>query len=233
MTSNRTTTVLALCAVVILAIGAVTDIDMWLAHAMAGNGPVAFPLRHAWFAETVNHKYIKRIMIVLAACFILPVAYDLWRPRKRWDERLRLRMRLVALSALLVPLAVSLLKRLSYSHCPWDLVAFGGDEPYVRLLQPLIAGVPAGHCMPAGHASSALWLVSLAVFWLPEHPRKAALMGAAMLLLGFVIGWIQQLRGAHFLTHTLWSMWIACAIVSTMWRVAMRNKHYARLYQVS
>jgi membrane-associated PAP2 superfamily phosphatase len=224
---------LALSALVILALGAVTDIDMWLAHAMAGSGPVAFPLRHAWFAETVNHKYIKRIMIVLAVGFILPVAYDLWRPRSGWTDRLRLRMRIVALSALTVPLAVSLLKRLSYSHCPWDLVEFGGDEPYIRLLQPLIAGIPAGHCMPAGHASSALWLVSLAVFWLPEHPRKAAMMGAAMLMLGFVIGWIQQLRGAHFLTHTLWSMWIACAIVSTMWRVAVRKADYARLYQVS
>jgi membrane-associated PAP2 superfamily phosphatase len=24
---------------------------------------------------------------------------------------------------------------------------------------------------------------------------------------------MQQMRGAHFLTHTLWSAWIACAIV--------------------
>ncbi|UUZ50750.1 hypothetical protein LP420_14235 [Massilia sp. B-10] len=69
-------------------------------------------------------------------------------------------------------------------------------QPYVRLLDSVIVGVPAGHCMlRLGHASSELWLVSLAVFWLPEHPRKAALVGAALLLLGFVIGWIQQLRG--------------------------------------
>ena len=30
---------------------------------------------------------------------------------------------------------------------------------------------------------------------------------------GAASGWLQQMRGAHFLTHTLWSMWISCAIV--------------------
>jgi membrane-associated PAP2 superfamily phosphatase len=27
------------------------------------------------------------------------------------------------------------------------------------------------------------------------------------------VGYLQQLRGAHFMTHTLWSIWIACTIV--------------------
>jgi membrane-associated PAP2 superfamily phosphatase len=233
MTSSRINLILALCAGAILVLGSVTDIDMWLAHAMAGSGPVAFPLRHAWFAETLSHKYVRNLMIVLGLCAVLPVLYDLRRPVARWSAHFRLRLRVVALSAVVVPGVVSVMKRLSFSHCPWDMAGFGGVQPYVRLLDSMIAGVPAGHCMPAGHASSELWLVSLAVFWLPEHPRKAAMVGAALLLLGFVIGWIQQLRGAHFLTHTLWSMWIACALVVTIWRLATRKRSYLQQVQVS
>ncbi|UUZ57577.1 hypothetical protein LP419_13670 [Massilia sp. H-1] len=48
-----------------------------------------------------------------------------------------------------------------------------------------------------------------------------------------MIGWIQQLRGAHFLTHTLWSMWIACALVITVWRVATRKRSYLQQVQVN
>jgi membrane-associated PAP2 superfamily phosphatase len=67
--------------------------------------------------------------------------------------------------------------------------------------------------LPAGHASSALWLVALAVYWLPDRPSAARLAAAAAIVFGAVVGFLQQLRGAHFLTHTLWSVWIACAIV--------------------
>ena len=67
--------------------------------------------------------------------------------------------------------------------------------------------------MPAGHASSALWLLALAVYWLPDRPRAARLAAVASIVFGVVVGVMQQLRGAHFLTHTLWSIWIASAIV--------------------
>jgi len=36
------------------------------------------------------------------------------------------------------------------------------------------------------------------------------------MLLGAALGWIQQMRGAHFLTHTLWSMWIAGSFIVTL-----------------
>ncbi|WP_373887845.1 phosphatase PAP2 family protein [Massilia sp. BSC265] len=70
-----------------------------------------------------------------------------------------------------------------------------------------------GHCLPAGHASSALWLVSLVVVWLPGPGRRAGRACCVALVPGLALGWMQQMRGAHFLTHTLWSAWIACAIV--------------------
>ena len=73
-----------------------------------------------------------------------------------------------------------------------------------------------GHCFPAGHASSVLWMISFGAFWLPRHPRRAAAVAGALLVFGVGVGWVQQLRGAHFVTHTLWSVWLACAIVGTL-----------------
>lgn len=227
MTFKRVALLLAGCAAAIAILGGLTDADLLLAHAMAGAGGAPFPLRHNWFAETLSHDWLKLLLLAAAACAVVPALADCWRPRARWPAGFRMRLRVLALAALLVPLAVSLLKRASSSHCPWDLAEFGGAEIYVRLFEPALPGAVAGHCMPAGHASAGLWLVALAVFWLPERPRMAAAVIAATLGFGFGMGMIQQLRGAHFLSHTLWSMWIACAIVAALWRIMNRKNSSA------
>lgn len=205
-------------AVLILWIGNYTDIDLTLADAMFDRASVTFPWRHSWLAERFNHVWLKGALIATAIAVIAIAMLDLIRPRKNWSPSTRIGMRVLALSAVCVPLVISTLKQFSSSHCPWDLQRYGGDSPFIRLLQLVPDGVSAGNCMPAGHASSALWLVALAVFWLPAHPRKAALVAFGLLLFGFAVGWIQQLRGAHFLTHTLWSMWIAIFIVDLLYR---------------
>ena len=204
---------LCVTGLAILWIGRATDIDLMLADAVYDTASGAFPWRHAWLTDTFSHVILKGLLTLAAAWFILAAARDLWRPRPERSALDRLRLRVVGLSALLVPLVISTLKHASVTHCPWDLARYGGTEPYLRLFDALPLGVPAGHCLPAGHASTALWLVSLCVYWLPSRPgaaRRVALLG---LLLGGLVGWMQQLRGAHFLTHTLWSIWIACAVV--------------------
>lgn len=223
MAHRNALALLAFLALSIVWIGNFTDLDLRLANAMYDHAAATFPLRHAWLAETLSHIYVKNLMIVLAVCAVLAAIF----PRPHWPQTLRLKVRVVALSAVLVPTVISVFKQLSVSHCPWDLSDFGGTHAYVRLLDAALAGAPAGHCMPAGHASGELWLVSLAIFWLPGSPRKAAAVFVATLGAGFALGWVQQLRGAHFLTHTLWSMWIACAIVWALhgwvvqgWRLA-------------
>ena len=203
-------------ALVIVWIGAFTDIDLTLADAAFDRTAMAFPWRHAWLTEVFAHVALKRALTVLGVLFILAAAWDLIWPRA-WSAQRRLQMRLVALSAILVPTAISLLKHMSKSHCPWDLQRYGGVEPYVRLLDAMPHGIIAGNCMPAGHASTALWMVSLAVFLLPARPRAAAMAAVILLGAGFLVGWMQQMRGAHFLTHTLWSMWIACAIIGALY----------------
>jgi membrane-associated PAP2 superfamily phosphatase len=214
---------LAAGALAIAALGTFTNVDMILAHQIYDPSG-SFPMRNAWIAETFGHVYMKYLLTVLALVAIGTAAYDWWRPRAGWTPPFRLRMRVLALSAILVPLVISLLKKISYSHCPWDLAEFGGAEKYVRLFEAALPGVSAGHCMPAGHASSALWLIALTVFWLPRRPRMAALVFCITLAVGLVLASMQQLRGAHFLTHSLWSVWIAFAIVSAVYGWVTRGE---------
>jgi membrane-associated PAP2 superfamily phosphatase len=63
-----------------------------------------------------------------------------------------------------------------------------------------------------------LWLAAFAVFWLPEQPAKAMRVFLTGLGVGIFMGLVQQVRGAHFLTHTLWSVWIAIAILLIIFR---------------
>ena len=224
---NKTTfTAFALAAVFIAWLGNYTDVDMTLARSMYADG--AFALRHVWWAETLSHDYMRRLLTMLGLSAVLPALLDWIRPRQSWSPEFRRRLRVVALSAVLVPLVISLLKQSSFSHCPWDILDFGGDRAYVRLFQAVPAHMPAGRCMPAGHTSSALWMMSLAVFWLPHNRRKACLVALSMLGFGFALGWIQQLRGAHFLTHTLWSVWISCAVVMLVYAWVMRPSRLRR-----
>ena len=57
-----------------------------------------------------------------------------------------------------------------------------------------------------------MWLAALAAFWLPRAPGKASVVFLGGLLIGSGLGWVQQMRGQHFLTHTLWTDWLASAL---------------------
>jgi len=214
---------LAASAVLILWLGQYTDIDLRLADMVFDRARGVFPWQHAWFAEQFNHVILKAILSCLAGAAVVFAAWDCWRPQLHWAPAQRLGMRVLGMSAISVPVVVSLLKRASSSHCPWDLQRYGGSAPYIRLLELMPAGVDPGHCLPGGHASSALWLIALSAFWWPEQPRKALAVGALAMAFALGVGFVQQLRGAHFLTHTLWSAWIACAVVMANYSLAKRQ----------
>ncbi|QBE63123.1 phosphatase PAP2 family protein [Pseudoduganella lutea] len=217
---------LLLSALLILWIGQFTDIDLALADLAFDKATRTFPMQHAWLTETFNHVILKTVLSAMAALAVVLASWDTVRPSHYWSESRRIGLRVVAISAVLVPSMITVFKRFSISHCPWDLQRYRGSEPYVRLLEWVPAATSPGHCMPAGHASSALWLVSIAAFWWPYSRRKSIGVAIGMLFVGMTVGWMQQLRGAHFLTHTLWSAWIACAMVLVIY--SMNAKGLAR-----
>lgn len=109
-------------------------------------------------------------------------------------------------------LAVSALKRLSTTSCPWNLAEFGGMAQYVSHWVWSMRDQGPGHCFPAGHASSAFAYVAGWFVLRRAAPSVAAPWLATALLLGTVLGVAQQMRGAHYMSHTLWTAWV-CWVV--------------------
>lgn len=113
----------------------------------------------------------------------------------------------------LVPSVTSTLKQISSSYYPWDLLRYGDAHPDVHIFRAFSADRAPGLCLPAEHASGALRLLALAVCWLPARSWIASRTALLAIAYGGIVGSRQQIRGAHFMTQTLWSIWIACAIV--------------------
>lgn len=213
---RRAMLVLAVSAVMLLLLGQYTDIDLRIEDYYYDEQLQAFPWLDSWFAKDLMHGYVKNVIIKSGYLVLLVVAWDFLRPWRRMTPFVRSRLRFVAAASLLVPTIVRGVKQFSVLHCPWTVDRYGGTEPFLRLLDHVPEAMKVGHCFPAGHATVGLWLASIGVFWLPHRPRAALAVFGAGLSVGLVLGWVQQMRGAHFLFHTLWAAWLASLVILLM-----------------
>ncbi len=69
-------------------------------------------------------------------------------------------------------------------------------------------------CFPAGHTSSAYAWVALYYYFRTVAPRFRWYGLAFGLALGLVFDIGQQLRGAHFFSHCLWTLGIAWCVAT-------------------
>lgn len=204
---------LIVSALLLLLVFENTSLDMDIARHLYDPGQGEFPLRHHWLFDYVLHHGMKQASYV-AVAGALYFCYLGWKGELAWLPRRN--ALLAALGMLLIPIGTTILKDLTHRHCPWDLVDFGGFAPYLPLLAPPPEGIKAGQCFPAGHASAGfLWIVwALA---LRPAGRRLARFGLALGLgLGGVMGLARMAQGAHFLSHTLWSLWFAWAMSLTL-----------------
>lgn len=206
-------------ALVLAFIGRYTTLDLQLADAMFDFGAMRFPWQDHWFFANFLHHTVKALMLGVALAPAAALLVDRFTKHGLLDKRTRSILLLITASALLIPLTISVLKTTSIHHCPWNLERYGGFAPYLRLFDSLPPGVSAGHCFPAGHASSGLWLAAAAVFFLPGRPGRAVAAFLIGIVPGLALGVGQQMRGAHFLTHTLWSAWIAALVILVLARL--------------
>lgn len=116
----------------------------------------------------------------------------------------------------------ALLKMTSAHSCPWDLRGFGGAADWFPLFDTPTSPAGPGHCWPAGHAVGGFSLIAGYFAFRGSHRFIARIVLAAALSLGLLMSLVQLARGAHFLSHNLWSFWIAwfCSLVSYLiWRM--------------
>lgn len=175
-----------------------------------------FALRHHPWLERYAHDGVRRLLVAVLLIGLVVLALGRG-PVRGWSGRERLSVGLGVLAALLV---VNVIKRASLTSCPWDLAEFGGPAQYVSHWVLGLADGGGAHCFPGGHASSALAFVGVALPWLSGRRgpgRTGALLLVALLLAGAALGAVQTARGAHYPSHTLWTMVICYAANAAVW----------------
>lgn len=215
---SKALALLAVFAVSILMLEQMTNVDLLIEDYYFDKDLGIFPWVSTWFADNFAHRIVKNVIVSIGSIMLAIVLIDLIVLGRLLSLATRPKWRIVAISSLLIPAVAKAIKRHSIMECPWDLERYGGKGHYLKLLDPIPANwaVAHGHCFPAGHATTGLWLAAFCVFWLPHSPRKAFFVFISGLSVGFAMGWIQQMRGAHFLSHTLWSTWIAGAVILSL-----------------
>lgn len=181
-----------------------SGLDMAVA-AWAG-GPDGFAWREHWLLTAVMHSGMRYLAWGLALALCLGVWWPVG-PLRALPMSRRLQL---AVGVLLATAVVSLLKATNPASCPWDLAAFGGvARPVSHWAWWSAPAGAAGHCFPAGHASAGFAFVSGFFAFRGHAPALARRWLLVALGAGLLLGLAQQWRGAHFMSHTLWSGW-AC-----------------------
>lgn len=164
------------------------------------------------------HKWAKQLSYV-GALGMLVVCWKGWKNQLGWlPPRSAV---LAALGMVLIPICTTLLKIVTGRYCPWDMVEFGGYAPYLRLFELAPAGIKVGQCLPAGHASAGFLWVVWGVALRPAGAKAARWGLFAGLSLGTLLCLPRMAQGAHFVSHTLATLWLAWAI-SLLLAVALR-----------
>ena len=206
----------------VLALGALLawDASGWDVPVAAWFGTAqGFALRDDWVMSSLFHEGGRFLAwaLVLALCVgaVLPFG-----PLRRLSTARRIQL---AVTPIVGALAVSVIKSTSASSCPWDMHVFGGVAQHVSHWQWTTPDGGSGHCFPAGHATAGFSFLG-GYFVYREQPQIARRWLLGSLLAGTVFGLAQQMRGAHYTSHTLWSAWLCWTVA---WLGDMVYQHVA------
>ena len=193
-------------------------LDLALARLVATEA--GFGLRDHRFLTQVMHDGARTLAGLLVGTLAIAVVCPMG-PLRALRRGQRLWLLAAVVGGLVLPAS---LKRLSATSCPWDLREFGGAYAWVSHWQWTRVDGGPGHCFPAGHASAGFaWIAGFFAWPAGSVMARRWLWGA--LLAGLALGLAQQLRGAHFMSHTLWTAWICWTWAWVLSCLLTRDRH--------
>ena len=185
-----------------------SSLDLAMARWFGAAG--GFALQSHWLRRNVLHDDVRPWPWVLEL-FLLVGMFAPVGSLARLPMARRVQLALTTLAALL---AVSTLKLHSHTSCPWDLQAFGGVATHVSHWAWGVRDGGSGGCFPAGHASAGFAFVGGFFAFRQALPRTARRWLAGAMLAGLVFGLAQQVRGAHYMSHTFWTAWLCWSVAA-------------------
>ena len=169
-----------------------------------------FPLKNNWYLVEINHKILKHIVIAFYVCVLIT-----WITSFKSEKLKAYRWQLGYLFwvSILSTAVVGLLKAHSAHACPWSMT----EQTVAGYIWNFSAR--NGHCFPGGHASTGFSLISGFFVFRKSNIKIAYFFLFIGLVLGFTMGWGQMMRGAHFLSHNLWTGWVIFAFNLILYRI--------------
>ncbi len=192
------------------AIGPDLPITRWFAN---GSG---FALKEHWLFTHVLHDGAKWCAWVVGGLLVVNV----WRPfafARGCSGRVRIWWLATTLACVLL---IPLLKQASLTSCPWSLAEFGGTARYVSHWALFQADGGPGGCFLAGHATTGFCFLAGYVALRDSAPVAARRWLIATLAFGALLGAAQVVRGAHFVSHSMWTAWWCWALTVASLRLA-------------
>lgn len=178
-----------------------SGLDLAMAHWFGSAAGFAF--ENHWFWRGLLHDDFRP----LPWLFELGLLVAIVRPFGAMGRLPALRRVQLALTTLVALLVVSNIKLHSSTSCPWSLHEFGGVASYVSHWAWGVRDGGDGGCFPAGHASAGFAFIGGFFAFRQVLPKTAQRWFAGAMLSGLLLGLAQQVRGAHYMSHTLWTAW--------------------------
>ena len=167
-----------------------------------------FALRDQWFVSDVLHSGARYV----AWAFALVLVVGIWRPLPFAHGLTRSERVAWVLATVACALLIPLLKLASLTSCPWSLAEFGGAATYVSHWAIGQADGGPGRCFPAGHATAAFCFLPGWFILRRVAPVAARRWLIVTLVAGAVLTMVQVVRGAHYVSHSLWTAWYCCVL---------------------
>lgn len=195
-------------AALMLAVFGATDVDRTLASAFYDAARREFPLTDAWLLKGVLHDAARDASAVGWLAVLAASCMAFWSKRPSLLRLHRHELAFIAAALLTAASTVGALKHFSSHACPWDVADFGGVAVYRPLLGVATAAMPVTGCMPAAHPLVGYAWLCVGLVLYPSSRARARTAWLVAGALGTVAGVVQMARGAHFLSHVLWSAWV-------------------------
>jgi membrane-associated PAP2 superfamily phosphatase len=172
-----------------------------------------WPLKNDWLTKTVFHDWGQKLSIFMGVIiFILLLFSFFFKKLKQYSKPLLF----LFISSISGPILIAILKNSTHIYCPWNLEMFGGNKPYIKLLDAVDSSLSIGHCFPGGHSGGGFAFISLYYYLMLVNPKYRFYGLGAGIFIGSIFGLTQEVRGAHFLSHDVSSFFICWVLTSTL-----------------
>jgi membrane-associated PAP2 superfamily phosphatase len=217
----RTHLYIPLCIFVLIAASLeLGNIDIRLADKFYALEGGTWALKNAWITSTVIHQTGKKLSLLIAAIILTALAISFL---SQYFRQYRRELTYLLIAAGGGSALISLIKTISHVSCAWDFSRYGGALEYQSIYAQMLS-LSGDNCFPAGHASGGYaWLAFYFLGVYKQSKWRWAGLGFA-LSVGLIFGFSQQLRGAHFITHDLWTLAICWFFSLLMFKLMLFGK---------